>query len=110
MVSKPTQNSLATKTKTWGCCPQINKKFCSSFVKTFTKKAVAHTLGPLSSLDDPQVVHMLLRLCASFCRVVHLLRGVPIIFCTAAMQEFDAAVRKAFAIGVGVAPCPLGGH
>jgi len=82
--------------------PIGDAEFCSSFVKSFTKKAVAHTLGPLSSLDDPQVVHMLLRLCASFCRVVHLLRGVPIIFCTAAMQEFDAAVRKAFAIGVGV--------
>ena len=68
--------------------------FCSSFVKSFTKKAVVHTLGPLSSLDDPQVAHMLLRLCASFCRVVHLLRGVPIIFCTEAMQEFDTAYAK----------------
>ena len=76
--------------------------FCSSFVKSFTKKAVVHTLGPLSSLDDPQVAHMLLQLCASFCRVVHLLRGVPIIFCTEAMQEFDAAVRKAFSVGVGL--------
>ena len=53
-------------------------------------------------MDDPQVVHLLLRLCASFCRVVHLLRGVPTVFCHEAISEFDQAVRLAFSRGVGV--------
>ena len=50
--------------------PIGDEAYCRKFISKFTAKAIAHTLGPLSSLDDPQVVHMLLRLCASFCRVV----------------------------------------
>jgi hypothetical protein len=37
---------------------------------------------------------MLLRLCASFCRVVHLLRSVPTILCRVAIGKFDQAVRN----------------
>ena len=73
--------------------PIGDAEFCSSFVKTFTKKAVAHTLGPLSSLDDPQVVHMLLRLCASFCRVVHLLRGT-FWFSSAPVESDDVLIES----------------
>ena len=69
--------------------------FCRKHIGKFTAKAVAHTLGPLSSLEDPQVVHMLLRLCASFCRVVHLLRAVPTPYAREAIAEFDSAVQKA---------------
>jgi hypothetical protein len=76
--------------------------FCRKHRGKFTAKAVAHTLGPLSSLDDPQVVHMLLRLCASFCRVVHLLRAVPTPYAREAIAEFDSAVQKALQHGVGV--------
>jgi hypothetical protein len=63
---------------------------------------VTNTLGPLSSLDDQQVVHMLIRLCASYCRVVRLLRAVPTLYAQQAIAVFDAAVQKALAHGVGV--------
>jgi hypothetical protein len=82
--------------------PIGDEAFCSKFISKFTTKAVTNTLGPLSSLDDPQIVHMLIRLCASYCRVVHLLRAVPPSFARAAIAEFDCAVQKAFAHGVGV--------
>ena len=82
--------------------PIGDEAFCSKFISKFTTKAVTNTLGPLSSLDDPQIVHMLLRLCASYCRVVHLLRAVPPSFACAAIADFDCAVQKAFAHGVGV--------
>ena len=82
--------------------PIGDEAFCTQFITKFTSKAVAHTLGPLSSLDDPQVVHLLIRLCASFCRVVHLLRAVPTPFARHAMGEFDRAVQKALSHGVGV--------
>ena len=82
--------------------PIGGEAFCTAFISKFTAKAVKHTLGPLSSLDDPQVVHMLIRLCASFCRVVHLLRAVPTLFAKRAIAEFDNAVQKALAHGVAV--------
>ena len=81
--------------------PIGDETFCSRFISKFTSKAVTNTLGPLSSLDDPQIVHMLIRLCASYCRVVHLLRAVPPMFAQAAIAEFDCAVQKALAHG----PC-----
>jgi len=82
--------------------PIGDEAFCRTFIDKFTVKAVAHTLGPLSSLDDPQVVHMLLRLCASYCRVVHLLRAVPTPYAREAIAEFDSAVQKALQHGVGI--------
>ena len=82
--------------------PIGDEAFCTKFITKFTSKAVKHTLGPLSSLDDPQVVHMLIRLCASFCRVVHLLRAVPTCLAEQAIAEFDRAVQKALQHGVGV--------
>ena len=82
--------------------PIGDEAFCTKFISKFTAKAVTHTLGPLSSLDDPQVVHMLIRLCASYCRVVHLLRAVPTLYAQQAIAVFDAAVQKALAHGVGV--------
>ena len=33
--------------------PIGDEAFCTQFITKFTSKAVAHTLGPLSSLDDP---------------------------------------------------------
>jgi hypothetical protein len=82
--------------------PIGDEAFCCKFISKFTAKAVAHTLGPLSSLDDPQIVHMLIRLCASYCRVVHLLRAVPPSFAQTAVADFDRAVQQALAHGVGV--------
>ena len=82
--------------------PIGDEAFCTNFINKFTAKAVKHTLGPLSSLDDPQVVHMLIRLCASFCRVVHLLRAVPTPFARQAVDVFDREVQKALAHGVGI--------
>ena len=82
--------------------PIGDENFCTKFISKFTTKAITHTLSPLSSLDDPQIVHLLLRLCASFCRVVHLLRSVPTLYASQAIVEFDAAVQKALAHGVGI--------
>ena len=82
--------------------PIGDEVFCAKFISKFTAKAVTHTLGPLSSLDDPQVVHMLIRLCASYCRVVHLLRAVPTLHAGQAIAKFDSAVHKALQHGVGV--------
>ena len=42
--------------------PIGDKRFYEEFISNFTSKAMKHTLGPLSSLDDPQIVHLLLRL------------------------------------------------
>jgi hypothetical protein len=75
-----------------------DEAFCTKFISKFTAKAVTHTLGPLSSLDDPQVVHMLIA-------VRFLLpRGSPAAPSAAqqAIAVFDAAVQKALAHGVGV--------
>jgi hypothetical protein len=69
--------------------------FCRKHIGKFTAKAVAHTLVPLSSLDDLQVVHMLIRLSVSFCRVVHLMRAVPTPYAHEAIAEFDSAVQNA---------------
>ena len=63
----------------------------------------SHTRWAAYSLEDSQVVHMLLRLCASFCRVVHLLRAVPTPYAREAIAEFDSAVQKALQHGM-----PLG--
>ncbi len=63
---------------------------------------------------------MLIRLCASFCRVVHLLRAVPTPFARQAIDVFDREVYWALAHGVGILfperawlqlrlPLPLGG-
>ncbi len=47
-------------------------------------------------------MHLLIRLYASFCRVVHLLGAVPTSFARHAIGEFDRAVQKALFHGVGV--------
>lgn len=75
------------------------QSFLPKHIGKFIAKAVAHMLGPLSSLDDPQVVHMLLRLCASYCRVVHLLRAAPTPYAHVAIVEFDSVVQKALQRG-----------
>ena len=61
-------------------------------------------IDAITTLDDPQVTQMLLRLCASYCKSVHFLRGVPCSFIKNTLQEFDA-VRVGLERCVGI-PIP----
>ena len=75
---------------------------CTEFIVNYTKKRVQHIMGALMLIQDPQVVHFLLRLCCAFCRVVHLTRTVPFHFAVSAWEFFDDAVVNACSKGLGV--------
>ena len=66
------------------------------------KKRVKHTLSALLLVRDGQVFHHLVRLCSSICRVVHLLRTIPPLFCTDALVSFDCSILNALSRGLGV--------
>ena len=76
--------------------------YCAEYMKTYTAKRVERLLAALGTLRDPQVVHFLVKCCASMCKVVHLLRTVPPHLCSQPLQDFDQKLRSAYSKGVGV--------
>ena len=72
--------------------------FCGKFVAQ--KRAEArHLLTQLEEVGsvDPQVALLLLRLCGSFCRLVHLARSTPPSLIVDGLALFDNDVRHCFA-------------
>ena len=72
--------------------------FCGKFVAQ--KRAEArHLLTQLEEVGsvDPQVALLLLRLCGSFCRLVHLARSIPPSLIVDGLALFDNDVRHCFA-------------
>ena len=52
--------------------------------------------------SDPQVALILLRLCASYCKLIHLARATPPSLVSEALQLFDVEVRQCFAQSIAV--------
>jgi hypothetical protein len=75
---------------------------CTQFVNRFVDKRVVHSLQALQLVDDAQVGHYLLRLCTSICKVIHLLRTVPTLFCRDALVDFDRKIKQAFGVVLGI--------
>ena len=82
--------------------PIGDEEYCTNFISDFVKKRLNHTLTALATVNDAQVFHALVRLTSSLCRIVHLLRTVPHIFCRNALIFFDSSLRKAFCQGMGL--------
>ena len=51
---------------------------------------------------NPKVALILLRLCGSFCKLVHLARAIPTFLSSKALMLFDADIRKTFCQCTGV--------
>ena len=60
--------------------PIGDAQFCSKYVRDKCSFSAFRAIDAITTLDDPQVTQMLLRLCASYCKIVHFLRGVPCSF------------------------------
>jgi len=82
--------------------PIGEEKFCTEYITKHVRKRVGHVLESLLQVKDTQVYHFLTRLCASFCKVVHLLRSVPPSYSSEALLYFDAEFKLAFTRGTGV--------
>eukprot|EP00731_Ephydatia_muelleri_P000760 Em0001g760a len=52
--------------------------------------------------SDPQVALILLHLCGSYCKLIHLARATPPSLVSEALQLFDAEVRQCFAQSIAV--------
>ena len=52
--------------------------------------------------SDPQVALILLRLCGSYCKLIHLARATPPSLVSEALQLFDVEVRQCFAQSIAV--------
>ena len=85
--------------------PIGDAQFCSKYVRDKCSFSAFRAIDAITTLDDPQVTQMLLRLCASYCKIVHFLRGVPCSFIKNTLQEFDDAVRVGLERCVGI-PIP----
>ena len=82
--------------------PIGDEAFCTSTFTKFVKERVTHSLEALQMVRDAQVFHYLIRLCCSICRVVHLLRTVPPVFCRPALEFFDSSVLESASRGLGI--------
>jgi hypothetical protein len=52
--------------------------YCNQYALDLVKKVIKDTHKPISKLQDPQAATLLLRKCASFCKLVFLTRATPI--------------------------------
>ena len=78
---------------------------CMTYVKRKCVSSAFRAIEAIASVDDPQVSSMLLRLCASFSKIVHFLRGVPPVFDNVLLQ-FDAEVHAGLEKCVGLVVPP----
>lgn len=62
--------------------------FCSQFVAK-KHKAAFERIGTI----DPQVALILLRSCASFCKLVTITRATPPSLISSALESYDATIR-----------------
>jgi len=74
--------------------PIGDEAFCVEYIRQHVKKRVRHVLDSLLQVEDTQVYDFLVRLCASYCKVVHLLRSVPPCYSRDALAHFDSEVKQ----------------
>lgn len=79
--------------------------FCAKFLAQKRAKAVK-SLSQLSEVGsvDPQIALLLLRHCATFCKLVHLARSTPPTLVSEGLALFDAEVRRHFCDTVAIDP------
>jgi len=70
-----------------------NSTFCTAHTQLHRVDASKPLLEALGALDDPQTGLLLLRECASFCKVAYSARVTPPALHIAALSAFDAEVR-----------------
>ncbi len=76
-------------------------EFCTAHSNA--RRAKAETLfDRLAELENPQVAYLLIRHCASFCRITYSTRVTPPNRHGPALQEFDSSVKRAFSASTGV--------
>ena len=73
--------------------PVGNTAFCEAHAQTKRVEASAPLLQALAELGDPQTGLLLLRQCASFCKVAYATRVTPPLLHCQAMDAFDGQVR-----------------
>jgi hypothetical protein len=82
--------------------PVGDARFCSSHVGKKCEGSAFRALAAIETVEDPQVAVMLVRLCASFCKVVHFLRSVPPVFLEHQLSVFDDRVHEGVERCVGL--------
>ena len=75
--------------------------YCNQYALDLVKKVIKDTHEPISNLQDPQAATLLLRKCASFCKLVFLARATPINYINNALSMFDNATLTCFEKCVG---------
>ena len=75
--------------------------YCNQYALDLVKKVIKDTHEPISNLQDPQAATLLLRKCASFCKLVFLARATPINYINNALSLFDNATLTCFEKCVG---------
>eukprot|EP00973_Karenia_brevis_P020809 2859663-Karenia_brevis.AAC.1 len=70
-------------------------EFCNEHTQERVDKATK-LLKELGEVPDPMVALLLLRNCASFCKLVYSARLVPHTYLSSALTSFDTAVRECF--------------
>ena len=75
--------------------PIGSAEFCRNIIAEKAKES-NELLSKLPELGNPQVSTILLRTCASFCKLSHLARSVPPDVSAPALKKFDDSVRKCF--------------
>ena len=75
--------------------------YCNQYALDLVEKVIKDTHEPISKIQDPQTATLLLRKCASFCKLVFLTRATPINYITKALLKFDKATLSCFEECVG---------
>ncbi len=78
-----------------------SEAFCTEHMQARANKAI-RLREKLSELENPQLAYLLVRHCASFCRVAYSTRVVPPQAHQRALDEYDGTVRRTFSSATGV--------
>ena len=72
---------------------------CARFIteKCIISKVLLIALVDVSRVVDLHVAFSLLRMCGSYCKLVHLTRATPPSLCADSLQSFDEEIRLCFA-------------
>ena len=77
--------------------PIGDEEFCYAFVREVVDNVKTEIHDKLVQMADPQVSTLMLRKCASFCKLVHLARCTPPTFIKIQLARFDEQVLDCFA-------------
>jgi hypothetical protein len=84
--------------------PIGSPQWCCTYTTEVATKRARAAWEVMTHIDDAQVALTLLRQCAHFNRVNHLMRSVPPSFIRPALKEFDEELMAAFVRIIGIAP------